>query len=385
MSVKKKFLAICLGSLSAAAAHAQTSVTLYGIADGDVRVDRTSIGTLTSIGSGGESGTRWGIRGTEDLGGGLKAVFTFEQGFDLSDNSVPQGNTGGTTPNSPVGSTGSRLFSRTAQVGLSSAQAGDVLFGRAYTPFYVTWTSIDPMAGGLVGGAQNFASGNVTRFDNAIYYNSPKLYGFQANGAYRLGESTTDSVASGSVKNGGNAGNVSLSYAAGPLLAAVSFISTKSSLDNNTVRTGFAGAVYDFRVVKLDAMYFNTRNATTTKIQSYSLGLTVPINAFNVFAQAAHIDNKYNANGSLLKYNDANFIGFGGQYNLSKRTDLYVSWAKQFNQGQAVNVVTDASNAGLETVTGQNLNNGTIVSAANANIAPGFNPWSAQAGIRFKF
>ena len=372
--MNKKLLAICLGALATGAAHAQTTVTLYGIADGDFRVDHTTIGTLKSIGSGGESGTRWGLRGTEDLGNGLKAVFTFEQGFDLSDNSVSQGNIGGTTPNSPTSSTGSRIFSRTAQVGLSSAQAGDVLFGRAFTPFYTTWSAIDPMAGGLVGGAQNFAVGNVTRFDNGVYYNSPKLYGFQLTAVYRLGESTTDSVASGSVKNGGNAGNASLTYAAGPLLVGASYLNVKNALDNNTTRTEFGGALYDFKLFKLDAMYFHTRNATTTSLQSYALGVSVPIQAFNLFAQFARIDNKYAQNNSTLKNNDANFIGTGAQYNLSKRTDIYLAYAKQVNQGQAINVVTDSSNAGLQTIAG-----------TTANVLPGFNPWSAQLGLRHKF
>ena len=67
-------------------------------------------------------------------------------------------------------------------------------------------------------------------------------------------------------------------------------------------------------------------------------------------------------------------VTLGAQYNLSKRTDIYTSYAKQINQGNAVNVITDASNAGLDTV-------GT----ATANILPGFNPWSAQIGIRHKF
>jgi predicted porin len=372
--VNRKLLALCIGALSTSAAFAQTSVVLYGIGDGDFRVDHTSIGTLKSVGSGGESGSRWGIRGTEDLGNGLKAVFTFEQGFDLSDNSVPQGVVTGTTPNSPTSTPGSsRLFSRTAQVGLSSAQLGDVLVGRAYTPFYATWISIDPMGGGFAGGAQNFAVGSVTRFDNAIYYNSPKLYGFQLTTAYRLGESDTDSVASGSVKNGGNAGNASLTYAAGPVLAAYSFMSTKASLDNNTTRTQFAGAVYDLKFLKVHGLYFNTRNATT-RLQSYGLGVTVPIGAFNLFTQVARIDNRFDLNGSQLKNNDANFIGIGAQYVLSKRTDIYTSWAKQINQAGAVNTVTDASNAGLFTTTG-----------ALANQLPGFDPWSAQIGIRHRF
>jgi predicted porin len=379
MSVKKKLLIVCLGTLSASAAYAQTSVTLYGIADGGLRLDHTSIGTLKSVGSGGESGTRWGIRGTEDLGGGLKAVFTFEQGFDLGDNSVPQGVVTGTTPNSPVNGTAgsSRMFSRTAQVGLSSDKAGDILFGRAYTPFYVSWTAIDPMAGGLVGNAQNFAVGNTTRFDNAIYYNSPKLYGFQLTTAYRLGESTTDNanpaVATTSAKNGGNAGNASLTYAAGPVLAAYSFMSIKNQFDNNTQRTQFAGVAYDLKIVKLAAMYFNTRSSTIRQ-QAYAAGATVPIQAWNLFANVGRIDNRFQSGTVNQRPNDANFVGLGAQYNLSKRTDIYLSWAKFINEGAAVNAVVDASNIGLQTNTG-----------ATANILPGFNPWSAQVGIRHKF
>lgn len=371
--MNKKILAFCISALSTSAAFAQTNVTLYGIADGDFRVDHTAVGTLKSVGSGGESGNRWGLRGSEDLGGGLKAVFTFEQGFDLSDNSVSQGNIAGVTPNSPTSSTGGRIFSRTAQVGLSSDQAGNVLFGRAFTPFYLTWNAIDPFGGGFVGGAQNYAVGNTTRFDNGIYYNSPKFSGFQVTAAYRLGESTTDSVASGSTKDGGNAGNIALTYAAGPVLAGYSYISVKNSIDNNTARSHFGGVVYDFKILKVHGLYFNTRSATT-RLQAYGLGVTVPIHAFNIFAQVARIDNRFDLNGSQLKNNDANFIGVGGQYNLSKRTDIYTSFGKQINQAGAINTVTDASNAGLLTTTG-----------ALANQLPGFNPWSAQLGLRHKF
>jgi predicted porin len=131
--MKKLVMAAAVLGAFAGTAQAQTSVTLYGIADGDVRFDHTNLGTLKSLDSGGESGSRWGIRGTEDLGGGLKANFIFEQGFDLSDNSVAQGSVGGGasagfggsstqnhgngTPGNTVGS--SRLFGRISTVGLS--------------------------------------------------------------------------------------------------------------------------------------------------------------------------------------------------------------------------------------------------------------------------
>src|SRR6201989_3008251 len=96
----KKLLPLAL-ALSATGAYAQTTVTLYGIADGNVRFDHTAIGTLKSLGSGGEAASGWGLRGTEDLGGGLKAIFNFEQDLDIGDNSAPQGNITPTTPTSP--------------------------------------------------------------------------------------------------------------------------------------------------------------------------------------------------------------------------------------------------------------------------------------------
>lgn len=367
-------MAAAIGTLFAGTAQAQTNVVLYGIADGNLRFDHTNIGTLKSVGSGGESGTRWGLRGTEDLGGGLKATFNFEQGIDIGDNSSAQGNVSPTTPNSPVSSTGGRLFGRTATVGIASSTFGELRIGRAYTPMYVAWSAIDPMGAGFVGGAQNYAVGNVTRYDNSFYYDSPKLYGLQFTGAFRLGESTTANPATGSVKDGGNSYNAVLTYANGPLLASYSWLATKSSLDNNTTRTQFGGALYDFKILKLHALYFNTKNSTTTSVQSYALGVTVPIKSFNVFGQFGRIDNRYKANNSSLKNDDSNFIGLGANYLFSKRTDVYASWAKQVNQGNAVYVLSDAGNAGLFTTAG-----------ATANVTPGFNPYSYQIGIRHRF
>ena len=102
--------------------------------------------------------------------------------------------------------------------------------------------------------------------------------------------------------------------------------------------------------------------------------MTVPVQAVNFYAQAARIDNRYDNNGSTLKNDDATFIGLGANYSFSKRTDVYTSWAKQLNRNNAVNVLSDASNAGLFTTVG-----------AAANVLPGFDPWSFQVGIRHRF
>ena len=368
--MRTKLLPLVAGLLMAGTAQAQTTVTLYGIADGDFRLDHTSIGNLKGIGSGGEASSRWGLRGVEDLGNGMRAVFNFEQDLDLSDNSAPQGNITGVTPTSPTTSTGSRLFGRRAIVGIGSAAAGEIRFGREYTPLYQAWSAADPFAAGTVSRGTNYAVGSVTRFDNSVTYESPSFTGFQAKAQWRAGESTTNTVTSGATKNGGNGYGASITYAGGPLYAGVGYLSTKAALDNNTVRSETAALSYDLVFVKLAALYFHTKNATTTKQQAASFGATVPIGAFKVIGVVGRVDNKYKDNGSLLHLNDANFFGLGGNYALSKRTDLYLAYSKIVNQGGAAFLIGDNSNNGLFTTT---------------NVPAGFNPWSTQFGIRHLF
>src|ERR1700761_8451239 len=114
--MKKILIATAVAASFASAAHAQSSVTLYGALDAALTyTSNVAGGSKYSLGSSNDE-NRFGLRGTEDLGGGLKTVFTLEQGFNLNDGS--QGNA-------------SRMFSRQAFVGLSS-QFGTVTLGRQY-------------------------------------------------------------------------------------------------------------------------------------------------------------------------------------------------------------------------------------------------------------
>jgi predicted porin len=119
-------------AMAAAAAHAQSSVTLYGIVDvglsyvNNAQTGRSSAGlrgapqtALTDAHATGMSGSRWGLRGSEDLGGGLKALFVLENGFMVNNGTLAQGGA---------------EFGRQAYVGLSSAAAGTVTAGRQYDP-----------------------------------------------------------------------------------------------------------------------------------------------------------------------------------------------------------------------------------------------------------
>ena len=118
--MKKTRIALLALPLLAGAAHAQSSVTLYGFVDaGLVYVNNQSGHSNVETITGQTSGSRWGLRGSEDLGGGLKAIFTLENGFDTSNGKLLQGG---------------REFGRQAFVGLSSDTWGAVTLGRQYDP-----------------------------------------------------------------------------------------------------------------------------------------------------------------------------------------------------------------------------------------------------------
>ena len=406
--MKKLVMAAAVLGAFAGAAQAQTSVTLYGIGDGDLRFDHTNIGTLRSVGSGGESGSRWGIRGTEDLGGGLKANFTFEQGFDLSDNSVNQGAVGGgasggfggtSTQNHGNGSAGntvgsSRLFGRIAQVGLSGA-FGEFKFGRGYNPLFLVQATADPFGAGFVAQISNLYVNNSIRNDNAMYYDSPRFAGFQASGVYQLGESTTNSDTT-QKKRGNDRYGLGATYVNGPLFVGVGYENIRSNLDTYKVKTGDVAATYDFGIVKLSATYWRTKNdnpvigGVKLKENVYSLGATVPFGAWSFLGQVTKLRDKSSVNSlTTFDYGSprATNFGLGARYSFSKRTIFYTAFSrvnlKRGTQGQAYSGfggISDASNPGLYTA--GNLGSGVT---SYGSILTNVNPYSYQFGIRHSF
>ena len=122
--MKKSLLALAVLGAFAGAASAQTNVTVYGLVDAGIqRTDTDNSGARWGLDSGLQSGNRLGFKGSEDLGGGLSAIFTLESGFNLDDGTQAQGG---------------RLFGRQAWVGLNGG-FGTVKFGRQYTPSAPAW------------------------------------------------------------------------------------------------------------------------------------------------------------------------------------------------------------------------------------------------------
>jgi predicted porin len=199
--------AVAILVLLAGVAHAQNSVTLYGLIDEGFNYTSNADGHAGyQLLAGDTAGSRWGIRGIEDLGDGLKAVFHLENGFNVNKGTL---NNGG------------REFGRQAYVGLSSDRFGTLTLGRQYDPTVDLWsglTAVGNWAGDVA--AHPFDNDNAdwdTRFNNAIKYLSPTYKGFSGEAMYAF------SNAAGSFANN-RMYSAAGQYKMGGLTAAVGYI-----------------------------------------------------------------------------------------------------------------------------------------------------------------
>src|SRR5690625_2459892 len=194
--MKKTLLAAALMVGFAGVAQAETSVTLYGVVDGGIGYQRVKAdgvkATRTGLLSGVERGNRWGLRGSEDLGNGLRAIFQLESGFDIATGNQLQKTDGN-----------DRLFGREAHFGLAGDSWGQLTFGRQTTVSSLYMPSIGSPFGASFMQANfgaTFSSVNTTRYDNMIQYQTPSFSGFQAGLGYSF---NTDGTQRPTYKVGG--------------------------------------------------------------------------------------------------------------------------------------------------------------------------------------
>jgi predicted porin len=359
--MKKTLLAAGILAGFAGAAQAETQVTLYGIIDTGIeyaRFTKADGSKVTNIGQswGSQSGSRWGMKGTEELGDGLKAIFQLESGFDSSNGYSAQGG---------------RLFGRQAWVGLSNASWGQVILGRTTTaPSNLLGGQLDPFntSWGVANLGTTMGALNTDRLDNAIQYTSPVFAGFQFAGDYSF--NAADS-ASGVAKNQTNDNarqiDAALTYTNGPLFIGASYTqlnpSHATNFDNATVREEVIGAAYNFGFAKLQAAYSHTTDGFISgpsstldtdagpltnlfgksahkgiRQNSYMLGFTAPIAAstslfgswqHSSLSRAGKMGGDWVAHGGQTE----NIFALGATYNLSKRTDVYAvaAYAKGYS------------------------------------------------------
>jgi GBP family porin len=259
--MKKNLIALAILGAFSGAALAQSNVTLYGIVDVGYRYNDPESGSSTSgLASGIQSGSRWGIRGSEALSPNLNAVFTLEGGFDID--------TGVQGPGSQVG----KLFGRQAWAGFSgnwgTAVAGRLATFSSGTGSFDMFGSIDPFATGFgVAGFQStFTPSGSFRWDNSILYQSPVWGGFRFGAGYSF--NTTGGEVAGTGNNT-RAWFTGVSFALGPFYAAATYdfvdppnggisgSATTPAIFANANDSKFLqiGASFDLKFVKLAAAY----------------------------------------------------------------------------------------------------------------------------------
>jgi predicted porin len=341
---------------AAGAAHAQSSVTLYGLIDESIQYvnhANTANNHLFAMYAGNLQGSRWGMKGTEDLGGGLKAIFQLESGFD---------------PNTGKSNQGGRLFGRQAYVGLTQDAYGTLTLGRQYDPVV---DMVQPLTADNFFGSTFTTPGDVdnndnsSRTNNAIKYVSPVWGGFQVEGMYALG-GVAGSTGAGQTWSG------AATWSGGPFSVAAGYI----RMDNGNTAAGRgvtattptpgwgATATSDgtFDGSTINGAYQSAKSISIASAAGqyvtgpftfnirYSFSQYKP-DGLSAFAQ----QEKYNVAGGYVGYQltpamllglgytythgsgdtsaSYNQVSLGGDYNLSKRTDLYLIGAYQHANG----------------------------------------------------
>jgi predicted porin len=320
--MKKSLIALAVLAASGAS-FAQSSVTLYGIADawfGSVKASQKDAdgniipGTMrrnTVVESGGVASSRFGFKGSEDLGGGLKANFLLEQGFNIDTG------TAGTTTDQKAGT--SQAFSRQAYVGLSGG-FGEVKLGKMWTAYddiagdFKTTLNSDALSPIAVWGSQGYAANP----NNGIYYGSPTMGGFSGAVSYALGEDKTVGVDASSTA----AFNVK--YAGGPVTVALAHqIQEPTGNLESTKFTTLRGS-YDFGVAKLTAgagrVSLGAERAT-----DWLVGVDFPVSSALTLSAGYARSKDNDAAGNDTRKG----LGLVAAYSLSKRTTLYTGVTAQ--------------------------------------------------------
>jgi predicted porin len=321
---RKGVMLAAAGLMMSGLAHAQSNITLYGILDGGLLYTNKTAGAngqnaghqFSAIDSG-SLPSQFGLTGTEDLGGGLKASFKLESGISVMNGGFNDSN--------------GNMFGRQAYVALANP-FGQVKVGLQFSPFFLSLLDTDPrrfsqFGSGLVSYAGNIA-GTGAFNANAISYASPTIGGLQGSVMLALGGSAGNFQA-------GRQYSASLKYENGGLLINAAVYSGNSG---GTVSTPIPttvefwgrtiGATYNFGIVTAKAQFVNYKVAQSFDTNIYSAGLD------------SYVTPQLDLNGGVYYSSDRNHTAnhsimgaIGASYNLSKRTALYAQMGVVNNHG----------------------------------------------------
>ena len=343
--MKKHLLLLSALSLAATAAHAQSSVTLFGVLDATLGHGRGSLTKRTQLTRGGLATPRIGFRGVEDLGGGLKAGFWLEAQVNNDDGSSVATNTNNQTSGTSTAPAGTQglTFSRRSTVSLSG-DWGEARLGRDIVPQYHNLSRGDVFGNVGVGSAILYTAiltGEVrVRASNTLSYLSPKFGGFSAQLSHYRGENASGTP----TEDDGTGTGVHLGYDSGPLQFGAGWGRTEYAAGDFVQSNLFAG--YDFGVARVVATLSRDR-AGTVRANGGEVGVVVPVGVGEVKAEYSYYRRNVGGDGKKL--------ALGYVYNLSKRTALYATAARINNSGGAAYALNGATTAKDASATGYDM------------------------------
>ncbi|MCP5235768.1 MAG: porin [Zoogloeaceae bacterium] len=323
-------VAAVAATLTATSALAQSNVTIYGLIDLNLVREWSDSSTFQGVGHSELNGSRWGLKGDEDLGGGNKALFVLESGYSPADGSQQQGG---------------RLFGRQSFVGLQGGW-GRVTIGRQYSPAFSAIDSFDATGSSAHAvGLLSRKAGAVrpayeTRFDNMVKYRTPNVSGFEADLAYWWGQRNTSSDSE--VRKEGDGGALAVYYRNGPIAASAVTQHVYRDATGGKVRTSGLGFSYDFGPAKAYLAYTQDKESGSQgdgKARTYDI--SAEIKAGDAGTVAVSYANRNEDDGAAGE--DAYGWSLYYMHALSKRTTAYAGYSKLINK--------DDANYGLEFMT----------------------------------
>jgi general bacterial porin, GBP family len=334
-TMKKTLVLAAVAASFASAAYAQSSVTLYGVVDAglsyvnnEASVTGSAHHSAVALTSGNVDGSRWGLRGKEDLGGGLAAVFTLESGFNLAN--------GRSTVSG-------RSFDRQAFAGLSSPY-GTLTLGRQYDSVV---DYLGPLtATGSWGGTyfahpgDNDNANNSMRINNSVKFKSENYDGLSFSGLYGFSNQAGGFANDRAYSVGAGYENGGLKLAAGYLQAQGLDRSSNGAIQDGAPdfgsagttqkqRTWGAGANYSFGPAVVGAVFTQSRfqfavGDGSVRFNNYEVNARYNLTpALSLGAAYTYTQAVVHSVGVASASSHWNQFGLQSDYALSKRTDLY--------------------------------------------------------------
>jgi predicted porin len=334
---------VALAAFAAVSAFAQSSVTLSGNIKGGVAHTKYSGGAAGTNGNGlsvADGSSRFIIGGTEDLGGGLKAVFQIDQRFRM-DESPASAQAGG---NTFVGLSGGLGMIQLGKMDTHYCLGSDQHGARA--------TALQASSCAILGFVQTATApiANASRATNLIRYTTPNFAGFQGQFNYSTSFQNAADGAPGDAGKG-RAMALGLNYGNGPLKAGVSFWDAESEsrvagaaagVPSGNQKAGTAFIDWNFGVATVGLTFDQSEvdaaavgaAAAETRRRAVSLPITVPLGAGTFLLTYTKASNA-KLNGTTVANSGATLVSVGYDYALSKRTSLGVSYARLNNKAAA--------------------------------------------------